>query len=247
MKLRNILSSFLLVTPILAYSDAEIVTQYALKGCTNASQYHLALIGVSLRYFKQLEEAVQADQISSQTAQEYWDSSIESVSDELFKFNDEKKERVSSASESGKLMLETRAIASDTALYQTISNLAGKEHNETRVNRIFTAACETKVISLTESYRVNQRNRRAEMDRRLDQMERESQAESRRADRERSQRLINQGLGILNQNNSRDVQPSGCFFQRETVSGFHKTCYYRCVTGNIPHVVGSTELCPLTR
>jgi len=247
MSLKKYYFYFLSFFPILAYGDAEVVTKHALKGCSALSQYHLSITTNSLKKFDILMRAVQSNQFTQKEAKDLWYESIESVSDELYKFIEKMQKVVSARSESTKLMFEIRAAALDFALFQTINDLSGKDFNETRVNRIFTSACEAKVMDLTENYRINQQNRRTEMDRKLNQMERESVENSQRSDIERSQILINQGLAIINQNNSRTVQPSGCFFQRETISGFHKTCYYGCVTGNITHIVGAAEMCSLTR
>ena len=245
--MKKILFSFIFFIPIFAYGNAEVVTKHALMGCTSSSQYHLSKIKFSLGSFDILTKMVKSNQATQQEAKELWGQTIESVSDDIFKFNEKLQQNISAGSESAKLMFETRASAQYFALFQTIFDLAGKEHNETRVNRIFTAACEAKVMELTENYRINQKNRRADMDQKLDKIERDLLSNSRRDNIEISQRLINQGLGIINQNNSKEVQPSGCFFQRETISGFHKTCHYRCVTGNITHTVGSAEMCPPTR
>jgi hypothetical protein len=248
MRVKKILFSFIFFIPIFAYSDAEVVTKHALMGCsTSSSQYHLSKIKFSLGSFDILTKMVQSNQATQQEAKELWDKTIENVSDDIFKFNKDLQQNISAGSESAKLMFETRAAAQYFAFFQTIIDLAGKEHNETRVNRIFTAACEAKVMELTENFRISQKNRRAEMDQKLDKIERDLQSNSRRADIEISQRLINQGLGIFNQNNSKSVQPSGCFLQRETISGFHKNCHYKCVTGNVTNTIGSAEVCPPTR
>lgn len=248
--------------PSLAFSTSNALGDFSNKSCSERNGVQIKIIAYALQNYDNIMSDHSKRKITKDQVTRSWDSLIDDISQANDKIMSNLEVQMSSSSESTKSFVRVSQTAKSGAIFTTVNLLASKKYNDKIIRDTFIKECQAGANEIiTELKRsedaINKRRlneirdrtnaRRAEADRELERMERESARADRQAERERSERLIIQGLGILNQNNSRAPQPTGCFLQRDTVSGFHKTCYYSCNTGVVTSTVGSTEICSLTR
>jgi hypothetical protein len=248
--------------PSLSFADSMVIHDFATKSCNERNEYQVKVIEGSLKSFDKLMRDYDNGKITGDQASRSWERLMGEVSQANDKIKSDFEVKNAGASELFIITNLHSLTAKSGAIFTTLKELAGNKYNNKIIRDTFRNECLKNVDELTlrvkaieerarkrelDEMRERMNARRAEADRELERMERESARAERQAERDRSERLLNQGLGILNQNNSTGVRPTGCFFQRESVSGFHKTCFYSCVTGVITSTVGSTEMCPPTR
>lgn len=239
---------FVLMTTV-ANADAELITKRAVKWCSGEiTNFHQTVISQLLVYRSQLVEFAKKNPRQLELAQDKWSEQMEILEDELYKYDERLK--ATATSDYTKLLVEVATTASNVALLETLKELKGKIPSKDRIRRVFVQACEAKVYALTEDARQSQQARREKFDRRMDQIDRDI-ARDERADRRRSgEALMNLGLSIMGAGGGGGGTRPGagtCHYSSSSVSGFHKTCYYQCVTGVVTSTVGAAEMCPPTR
>lgn len=246
---RFLTALWLVLMTTVAHADAELITKYAVKQCSGGvTDFHRTVIGRLLAYRSQLAEFAKQSPRQRELAQEKWSEQMEILEDEMFKYAEHLKAGVTG--ESAQFMVDVATTAANVALVAALKELMGTVPGEDRIRRVFVQACEAKVYALTENARQSQQARREKFDRRMDQIDRDI-ARDERADRRRSgEALMNLGLSIMGAGGGGGGTRPGagtCHYSSSSVSGFHKTCYYQCVTGVVTSTVGAAEMCPPTR
>jgi hypothetical protein len=258
----KIIILLVLLIPSFSFADSMIIRDFATKSCNERNEYQVQVIENALKFFDRIMRDYDSGKITGDQGSRSW----EKLMDEINQANNKIKADFEAKNAGASVLFTITNLHSLTAksgaIFTTLKELAGKNYNNKMIRDTFQNECLKNVDELIARVKAHEEQarkreldemrermnaRRAEADRELERMERESARAERRAESDRAERLLNQGLGILNQNNSTGVRPTGCFFQREAVSGFHKTCFYSCLTGIVTSTVGSTEMCPPTR
>ena len=245
---------------------ALMTKETALKSCSSAvNSLHIVL----------LEDLLKKDVLTSELLEKYpqsekeikaaYEGYIDSVEDEIFK---SERKRVNmwvkgftegkpadsqeEMRDIGELRADLINVSLKVGLTGSFVELRGKQPQKATIERVFIQTCEAEVQRITRGWIESEdRNRQAsearwrEVDRQINQLEKDERAE----EMSRGARLLGIGIGLMGNGGAgpSDSKSRGsCHHTRDFVSGFHRTCYYQCISGIITSTVSSTEICPLT-
>ncbi len=237
----------------------------ALEACSKLNGFHIFLLEDLLRKDALRSELIEKNPQSEKEINAAWERVIDSAEDEIFKVERKRVDawvkvftegKPADSQEEMRDIAELRAdlinVALKVGLTSGFIELRGKQPQKATLERVFIQTCEAEARRLTREWIESEdRDRQASearwraVDRQIDRLENDEREE----EMSRGARLLGIGIGLMGQGGAglSDSKSRGtCHHTRDFVSGFHRTCYYQCISGIITSTVSSTEICPLT-
>lgn len=251
--------------PVTVWSmSLEIAKELALEACSVNNRLHVLLLQGMLK-----NDALTPEMLKSQTKEEVrmkWEKYIHGVEDFIFQDARERKKTYvqvftkdqppSSREEwrkTGELYASLQNASLKAGIVLGFEELRGKKPADATIERVFIQRCELEVQNITRDWSdIEERGRQAserrwaEVDRKIDRLEKDERAE----EMSRGAQLLGLGLGLMGNGGvgtSGSKSSASCHYTKDFVSGFHRTCYYQCPTGVVTSTVAAAEICPITR